>query len=238
MKYYKYIILLLLISCKNVPQQDVGISNEAVVDTVNASANDTLRVQSMRIYDGLKVDNKVLAAGYKMPNGTSSEVLTADGGKRVITDNATAVSSIKASSTTFSPDASGVITLQKSYTSSTVLIKWANTISDMSCANCYVFRTLDIVTICGYIEFYLVSSFTAGTYFRLATLTNVVAPTDRYTRQGLCSVTPNLNTATNISYMYLEEDNEVYVSTDIPLTAGVKYIVHVFLNFTTNRVMQ
>ncbi|KAA6348668.1 hypothetical protein EZS27_003901 [termite gut metagenome] len=51
----------------------------------NATPFDTVRYESLRVYDGVKVDNKVLASGYKVPNGTASQALTADGGTATFT---------------------------------------------------------------------------------------------------------------------------------------------------------
>lgn len=162
------VVAILCVSCNG----NTGYSNYANGIDDNASANDTVRVQSGRIYDGVKVDSKVIANAFGIPGGTGEQLLTADGGTTSIQINP--VYSIKGINYTRVPNAAGLVTISTGNVTDTFRGN-AGSVSNFTIL-ATTDRILDVVTVTGYMRFKVISLGYPNTYFHVATIVEGYRP--------------------------------------------------------------
>jgi hypothetical protein len=178
----------------------------------------------------------LVARGYQVigANGTANNLLTADGGTVAIASLPVGVKSVEGSKTTFTPNTSGTVILQKMPIIGNVITK-NNNLTSLTVTNLHCIRTLDSVTLFGRITFTPSIAMTANTAYTFFNIAAGYRPTVSIFSTALITSSTITNQTTAVVYHVTDGDLSFYPSST--LSAGTSYYAMFSITYITSNDM-
>lgn len=190
---------------------------------------------SFTLYNGnISSYAKIKAGGFEVGGdaGVATNLLTANGGTIPISSISSGSVSVKAITNTYTPDANGVITLQKKWTGSDVISGYATNVTSAVFGNCRVIRTLDQVTISGYITFTTAKALSAASGYQIATLGTSISCDGN--QGSTCGISNTSYAAPSLNSRIYASAGSLYVYFPYTVPSGTS--INIILNFTYSTI--